>query len=186
MRNKVFIATSLDGHIADAAGGIDWLTDLPIPTNGDGGFSKFIESIDALVIGRKTFEKVLSFGVEWPYSKKVFVWTKNPELIPFSLQDKVEAVSGCVAEILHTIYQKGYSSLYVDGGQTIQSFLREDSIHEIILTKVPVVLGGGIPLFANVPRKRLFHKSTQVFDNGMVQSHYEVLPVSRSGAVKDS
>ncbi|MFN9065978.1 MAG: dihydrofolate reductase family protein, partial [Bdellovibrionales bacterium] len=100
MANKIFIATSLDGYIADKDGGIDWLTDLPGPTSGDGGFSQFMESIDAIVMGRKTFEKVLSFKIDWPYSKKVFVWTKSRELIPIELQGKAEIISGSVPEVL--------------------------------------------------------------------------------------
>jgi dihydrofolate reductase len=77
MRNKVFIATSFDGYIADKDGGIEWLTNIPHPSSSDGGFSHFMESIDAILMGRKTFEKVLSFGIEWPYTKKVFVWTNT-------------------------------------------------------------------------------------------------------------
>lgn len=173
-RNKVFIATSLDGFIADEAGGIDWLTLMPSPTKGDGGYSKFMETIDALVMGRKTFEKVLSFGVDWPYSKPVFVWTNSLKQIPPPLVGKVEIVQGSVADVLKAIHSKGYSSLYIDGGQTIQSFLQVGLIDEIILTQVPIVLGKGIALFKNVPRVRLRHRSTEVFDNGMVQSHYDV------------
>ncbi len=117
----------------------------------------------------------MSFGIEWPYSKKVFLWTNTLNILPHSLEGKIEIVSGSVADILHFIHNKGFSNLYIDGGQTIQSFLREDLIHEIILTKIPIVLGQGIPLFKNVPRIKLHHKSTEVFDNGMIQSHYHVL-----------
>jgi dihydrofolate reductase len=176
VRNKVFIATSLDNYIADEQGGIDWLTSLPPPAGGDGGFGKFMESVDGVLMGRKTFEKVLSFGVEWPYSKKVFVWTKTLHQIPGILAGKVEFVSGEVREILQNIEGQGISSLYVDGGQTIQTLLKNNLIHELIITQVPLLLGRGISLFNNIPRTRLQHQTTRVFDNGMVQTRYLVAP----------
>lgn len=174
MRNKVFIATSFDGFIADQHGDIGWLTDMSTPSTGDGGFSKFMESVDAVVMGRKTYEKVLSFGIDWPYSKKVFVWTNTLDEIPINLREKVEFIRGGFQDIIRVIQQRQFSSLYIDGGQTIQTFLRERSLHEIIVTQAPILLGRGIPFFANSPRVRLRHQSTEVFDNGMVQSHYVV------------
>jgi dihydrofolate reductase len=174
LRNKVFIATSLDGYIADEQGGIDWLTELPNPSNSDGGFSKFIESVDAVLMGRKTFEKVLSFGIDWPYPKKVFVWTSSINIIEASLIGKVEIVRGNASEVLQQIHHKGFMNLYIDGGHTIQSFLREGLMHEIIVTQVPLLLGKGIPLFKDIPRIKLSHKTTESFDNGMVQTHYDV------------
>jgi dihydrofolate reductase len=174
MRNKVFIATSLDGFIADDNGGIDWLTELPNPSSGDGGYTKFIDSIDAIVMGRNTFQKVLSFGIDWPYAKKVFVWSNTLKQIPSSLEGKVEIVFGSIEQILHKIQEQGFKNLYIDGGKTIQSFLQAGLIQEIILTQVPIILGRGIPLFQGVPKIKLTHKSTEAFDNGMVQVHYEV------------
>ena len=174
MRNKVFIATSFDGFIADERGDISWLTDMPSPTTGDGGFSKFMESVAAVLMGRKTYEKVLSFGIDWPYSKKVFVWTNTLGEIPINLREKVEFIRGGVQDIIRFLQQKHFSSLYIDGGQTIKSLLHENLIHEIIVTQAPILLGRGIRFFANSPRVRLRHQSTEVFDNGMVQSHYVV------------
>ena len=175
MVNKVFIATSLDNYIADVNGDIHWLTDFPNPSNNDGGFAKFMESVDAVLMGRKTFDKVLSFGIEWPYHKKVFVWSNTIKFIPQSLVGKVEIISGSINEIIKLIQIQNIKNLYVDGGQTIQSFLREKQIHEIIITQVPIILGQGISLFKDVPLQKLQHQSTQVFDNGMVQTHYTVV-----------
>lgn len=172
MRNKVFIATSLDNYIADENGGIDWLTDFPPPTASDGGFSDFMDSVDAIVMGRNTFERVLSFGIQWPYVKKVFVWSNTLTSVPSNLTEKVELVSGNLQDVIQMIQHNGFVNIYVDGGKTIQTFLNANLIHEIILTQVPIVLGRGISLFEDVPRLRLQHRSTQVFDNGMVQSHY--------------
>jgi dihydrofolate reductase len=174
MRNKVFIATSLDGYIADENGEIDWLTEIPNSSGHDGGFARFMESIDAIVMGRTSFEKVLSFGIEWPYPKQVFVWTNTLDQVPPELHGKVEFVRGGIKEVVSLVQQKSFFSLYIDGGKTIQSFLKENLIHEIIVTRVPILLGRGIPLFKDVPRLRLRHQSTQIFENGMVQSHYLV------------
>ncbi len=174
MQNKVFIATSVDGYIADENGDISWLTEMPNPSVGDGGFSRFMESVDAVLMGRKTFEKVLSFGVEWPYSKKVLVWTNTLDQPPSELEGKVEFVRGELQDVISALQQNHIARLYVDGGQTIQSFLKENFIHEIIITQVPILLGRGIPLFADVPRSKLRHQSTEVFDNGMVQTIYQL------------
>ncbi len=174
MTNKVFIATSLDNYIADEGGGIQWLVDLPQPKTGDAGYSKFIGSIDAILMGRNTFEKVLSFGVEWPYSKKVFVWSNTIEQVPSQLQSKVELVRGGIEDVLRLLKNCKYSNFYIDGGKTIQSFMRAHQIHEITITQVPLILGKGIPLFQDILPVKLRHLSTEVFDNGMVQSRYEV------------
>ncbi len=174
MKNKIFIATSFDGYIADQDGSVDWLTQIPNPTNSDAGFSEFMKSIDALLMGRNTFEKVLSFEIEWPYSKKVFVWSSKLTAVPNHLVDKVEIVSGGIKEVLELINGQGFSNLYIDGGKTIQSFMNEGLIHEMIITLTPIILGRGIPLFENAPKTNLLHLRTETFDNGFVQTHFEV------------
>lgn len=174
MANKVFIATSLDGFIADENGGIDWLTTMPNPTEGDAGFSKFMDGIDALVMGRNTFEKVLGFDIPWPYSKKVFVLSNSIKSVDAKLAEKVVVVRDGPKEIVRNLNSQGFTNLYIDGGRVIQSFLREGLIDEMIITQAPIILGRGIPLFSDLPRVRLEHQSTTAFDNGMVQSHYRV------------
>lgn len=174
MANKVFIATSLDGYIADENGGIDWLTNFPGPKNHDGGFAKFISGIDAIVMGRNTYEKVLSFGIEWPYTKKVFVLTHTLKNVDPSLETKVELVNGDLRALVQNLNAQGFKNLYIDGGNVIQGFLRENLIDELIITQVPILLGKGILLFENVPRLTLQHLSSEAFDNGMVQNHYKV------------
>lgn len=175
MQNKVFIATSLDGYIADLNGGIEWLTEIPNPTGHDGGFADFMNSVDALIMGRNTFEKVLSFGIEWPYSKKVFVWSNSLKEVPTSLIEKVQLVRGNLNDVVKFVQQQNCKNIYVDGGKTIQSFLNQNLIHEIVLTQVPVILGSGIPLFKDVPTQKLKLLSVKAFDNGMIQIHYNVL-----------
>lgn len=172
-RNKVFIATSLDGYIADRDGGIDWLQLIPNPDQQDMGYKKFMDQVDAIVMGRNTFELVCSFDMDWPYPVPVFVMSRTLSSIPEGYADKAELVKGTLSEILEIIHQKGGNRLYVDGGKTVQSFLQEDRIDEIIITTIPILLGGGVPLFSLLPEAlelELVH--SEVWLNEVVQSHY--------------
>lgn len=149
-QNKVFIATSMDGFIADRDGGIDWLHSIPNPEQNDMGYGAFISGIDALVMGRNTFETVCGFDIDWPYTQPVFVLSNSLTTIPEKFRDKAELVRGPLKEVLQEIHDRGYEQLYIDGGKTIQSFLKEDLIDELILTTIPILLGGGIPLFSEL------------------------------------
>jgi dihydrofolate reductase len=173
LSNIVFIAASLDGYIADKDGGVDWLHSIPNPENLDMGFVDLIDRIDALVLGRKTFEKVCSFDCDWPYSKPVFVLSNSMKSIPEGYKGKAETVKGSLSEILESIHQKGYKHLYIDGGVTVQSFLKEDLIDEMIITVIPILLGDGIQLFGELPKPMEFeYVKTEVFLNAIVQNHY--------------
>jgi len=173
MSNIVYVATSLDGYIADKEGGIDWLESIPNPDHDDFGWEKFIERIDALVMGKKTFETVLGFGVEWPYPKKVFVLSHNKDIVPEKLKSKVKEIQGTPKEIVADLNTKGYKNLYIDGGNVIQEFLKEDLIDEMIINRIPILLGGGFSLFGNLPKHLMFkHVSTKILLNEMVMSHY--------------
>ncbi len=172
-KNSVFIATSLDGYIADSNGGIDWLESIPNPNNIDMGYNTFIARIDAIVMGRKTFETVCGFAVEWPYKKPVFVLSTTLNEIPEKCKNRVQLVKGTLKEILSTIHRQGHNRLYIDGGKTIQSFLQEDLIEEMILTTIPIVLGGGIPLFSSLSNKLKFKCiDTKIYLDSIVQNHY--------------
>lgn len=171
--NKVFIATSLDGYIADKDGGIDWLHSIPNPDNIDMGYNEFISQIDALVMGRTTFETVCGFDIEWPYKKKVFVLSNSLTDIPEELKDKVELVKGNLKDVLENIHKKGFHNLYIDGGKTIQSFLNEDLIDEMIITIIPKILGNGIPLFANIKKQLDFEcVDSKIFLGKVVQNRF--------------
>ncbi len=171
--NKVFIATSLDGYIADRDGGIDWLQQIPNPDQHDMGYKNFMKKVDAIVMGRNTFELVCSFDMDWPYPVPVFVMSRTLSSIPVGFSDKAELVKGRLSEILESIHQKGYNRLYMDGGQTIQSFLQEDLIDEITITTIPILLGGGVSLFSDLPEKLEFELvHSEVWLNEVVQSHY--------------
>lgn len=172
-RNFVYIGTSIDGYIADKNGGLEWLDLIPIPEGTDMGYADFMNRMDALLMGKNTFEKVLSFGIDWPYQKPVFVLSNTLNTIPQNLSNKVFLVNGTIEDVLSEIEAKGYTNLYIDGGKLIQSFLQVDLIDEMIITRIPVLLGGGVSPFGEHDQQLLFHHtSTQVFLNEIVQSHY--------------
>lgn len=172
-KNSVFTATSLDGYIADKKGGLEWLESIPNPGHLDMGYTKFTEKIDALVMGRKTYETVCGFGGPWPYTKPVFVWSHTLKDIRTDPGNKVFVVSGNPGDILRQVHQKGYQRLYIDGGKTIQSFLEHDLVDELIITVIPVLLGGGTPLFGTLSRSLDFELvSSRVWLDALVQNHY--------------
>ncbi|PWJ44580.1 dihydrofolate reductase [Sediminitomix flava] len=173
-RNVVYIAKSLDGYIADKDGGLDWLHTIPNPDNSDMGFMDFISQIDALVMGRNTFEVVCGFGGEWPYPCPVFVISNSLQEIPEAYKAKAELVKGSVSEVLAHIHSKGHSKLYIDGGKTIQSFLKEDLIDDLIISTIPVLLGGGASLFGELPQTLAFeHVDSKVLLGQITQDHYK-------------
>ena len=171
--NRVFIATSLDGYIADRHGGIDWLHTIPNPDHLDLGYGAFMAEIDALIMGRYTYETVQGFDAPWPYTVPVFVLSDRLETIPEDLADRVYVVKGTLRDVLDQIHRRGHHHLYIDGGRTIQSFLRENLIDELTVTRLPILLGGGVPLFGDLPTSLPFkHIHTVVWLDAMVQSHY--------------
>ncbi|HCG8578266.1 TPA: dihydrofolate reductase [Vibrio parahaemolyticus] len=166
MANIVFIATSLDGYIADKQGKLDWLQPVPNPDNIDTGFVPLMERIDGLVMGRNTFDVVLSFGCDWPYSKPVFVLSNTMTEVPQGYEDKVFLVKG-------ELNTKGFNELYIDGGVTIQNFLKEDLIDEMVITRFPILLGGGAPLFGDLQQPLNFKVTkSEVVLGTLVQTTY--------------
>lgn len=172
MNASVFVGTSLDGFIARADGELDFLP----PGGGEShGYDEFMATVDALVIGRKTFETVLAFG-DWPYGQKpVFVLSSRP-LAPAPPGATVERMSGAPADIVSQLEARGIGHVYVDGGVTIQGFLRAGLIQRLIITRVPVLIGRGIPLFGPIERDvPLRHVATRPYASGLVQSEYVVV-----------
>ncbi len=151
-KNIVFVGRSIDGYIAGKDGELDWLDKIPNPDGDDMGYNNLMEEIDAIVMGRNTFEVVLDFGGEWPYSKPVFVLSNTLEFLPKRLEQKVFLIKGSPQEVLLKIHRQGYTNLYIDGGRTVQDFLKQDLIDELRLSTIPVLLGGGIPLFGELPQ----------------------------------
>jgi dihydrofolate reductase len=172
MTVSVFVGTSVDGFIARPNGALDFLP----PGGGEPhGYDEFIASVDALVIGRNTFEIVLAFP-EWPYgNKRVVVLSSRPLDLSAVRGGRVEQMTGTPAEIVSKLAASGAQHLYVDGGITIQRFLRAGLVQRLIITRVPVLIGEGIPLFGSLPRDvRLRHVSTQHYPSGLVKSEYQV------------
>ena len=174
---SVFIATSLDGLIARSNGDLDWLDEANamVPEGEDCGFGAFMSSVDTLLMGRMTYEKVLSFGV-WPYGDTpVVVLSRSPISFPGHLPSTVSHSSEHPLELLKRLDGQGVQHVYLDGGKTIQGFLSEGLVDEITVTVIPVVLGRGISLFG--PGKKdiqMTHLRTTAFDFGFVQSTYAV------------
>jgi dihydrofolate reductase len=168
---SVFIGVSVDGFIARKNDDLDFLPEDAEPH----GYDEFIASVEAIVIGRKSFEKVLSFGT-WPYGeKRVVVLSSRPLDLSKAVGGVVEQMAGPPAEIVSQLAASGAHNLYVDGGITIQRFLRAGAIQRLIITRVPVLIGEGVPLFGALPHDvRLRHIATRHYPSGLVQSEYEV------------
>ena len=174
MQATVFVGASVDGFIARRDGGLDWLPD----DAEEHGYEQLMASVDTLVIGRNTFETVLGFD-GWAYGdKRVVVLSSRPLDLSVARErgGVVEQMDGAPGEILARLEASGAKHAYVDGGVTIQRFLRAGLIDRLIVTRVPVLIGDGIPLFGSLPRDvRLRHVATRSYPSGLVQSEYEVL-----------
>lgn len=171
MKASVFIGASVDGFIARPNGELDFLP----PGGGEPhGYDEFMQSVDAIVIGRKTFETVLAFD-KWPYGEKPVFVLSSSSLPPAPAGAIVEHMAGDPVEIALGLEGRGIDHIYVDGGITIQRFLRAGLIQRLIITRVPVLIGEGIPLFGSLPHDvRLEHVCTRHYPSGLVQTEYRV------------
>lgn len=174
---SVFIATSLDGYIAREDGDLDWLdaANQTVPDGEDCGYGAFMAGVDALVMGRNTYEKVLSFGA-WPYGETPVIVLSRDELrIPENISGIVSHSSDDPDALCRRLSAEGHRKLYIDGGITIQRFLDAGLITDLTITVIPVILGGGIPLFGPMRRDvALTHRHTKSYDFGFVQSTYDM------------
>lgn len=174
-RGHVFIAASLDGFIARRDGGIDWLN-LAAAEGEDHGYDRFMAGMDGLVMGRNTYETARSFGA-WPYKKPVVVLSRVLEghAVPRDIADRVRFWDCGPRDAMQRLEAEGWANAYVDGGRVIQAFLRAGLIGEMIVTRIPVLLGEGIPLFGPTNGDiALAHLRTRAFGSGLVQSHYRL------------
>jgi len=163
----VFIGVSLDGFIARSDGGLDWLE----PFHGeDHGYGDFFAGVDAVVIGRGTYDAVLGFP-EWPYGgKRVVVCTSRPA----EPRHREELWSGSPRALAERLDREGARRVYVDGGALIRSFLREGLVDELTIDIVPLILGSGRPLFASGnPETPLRFVDSKSFPSGLVQIRYQ-------------
>jgi dihydrofolate reductase len=174
MQISVYIAVSFDGFIARRDGGLDWLLDTRYELKGeDYGYAVFNKDVDALVMGRGSYNKALEFE-SWPYpAQRVVVMTRTPLPSP---DDRVEVSALAPQQLVQELSAQGCRKIYLDGGQLIQSFLREKLVTDLTITRLPVLIGDGLPLFGALPGDVfLRHTETKAWPNGFVQSRYEVL-----------
>jgi len=172
MKASVFCGLSVDGFIARVGGELDW---LPHDAVEDHGYDAFVATIDAHVIGRHTYETVLGFG-GWAYGAKPVYVLSSRSLRPAPAGARTHHLSGAAAAIVERLAADGVQHAYVDGGVTVQRFLRAGLIDRLVLTRVPVLIGTGIPLFGPTDRDlRLRHVETRSYRSGLVQSEYEVI-----------
>jgi dihydrofolate reductase len=171
MMTSVFVGTSVDGFIARHNGEYDF---LPVDCEPH-GYDEFMATVDCLVIGRKTFETVLAFP-EWPYGERQVIVLSSRTLDLSKAHGRVEQMSGSPVEIVSQLSARGLKHVYVDGGITVQGFLRAGLIQRITVTRVPVLIGEGIPLFGSLPHDvQLHHIATQTYKGGLVKSEYEIV-----------
>ena len=172
----MFIATSLDGFIARNDGDIDWLVGRPLPEGEDFGYQTFMTGIGALVMGRQSFDKALTFP-EWPYSLPVVVISRSPTQVkvPFALQDKVRVTSATPQAVLKALADQGAARIYIDGGQIVRAFLAAGLIRRMIVTLIPVLLGQGRALWGHGEGDiALTLVATRHWNNGFVQVEYRL------------
>lgn len=173
MTNIVYIGTSLDGYIAAPDGSLDWMNTVPNPEGSDMGFFDFMERVDAVVMGRNTFETVAGFGLGWHYPKPGIILSSTLDALPEAFQAKCRIDNGSPGEIVARARQSGFEHLYIDGGITIQQFLAADLIDEMIITDIPILLGGGDPLFGALDNELVFDLvGTEVLLEHLVKKHY--------------
>jgi len=173
VKASVFVGTSLDGFIARADDALDF---LPAGGGEPHGYDEFFASVDAMVVGRKTFETVLGME-QWPYAGKRVAVLSSHQIDLSAARGVVEQMAGPPADILSQLAASGTGHVYVDGGITIQGFLRAGFIQRLVITRVPVLIGDGIPLFGALPRDiRLRHVATRHYPSGLVQSEYHLAP----------
>lgn len=184
MKCSVFIATSVDGYIATLDGGVDWLQTAGNPSadmgdNQDMGFNDFINSVDCMIMGRKCMEVISSMNLtpeQWPYRDiPIVVLSNTLKDAPENLSDRVEIYSGDIQLLIKELESKGLNHAYIDGGSTITTFINQKLIDQMIITKAPVLLGEGIPLFGKIDQKVKLEKAEAVaYPNEFIQIKYDV------------
>lgn len=184
MKCSVFIATSADGYIASEDGEIEWLEtagkpEVDMGEQADMGFSNYIADVDCMIMGRKCMEKISSFNLmpeQWPYGDiRILVLSNTLKEAPDNLKEMVEIYSGDIPELLSQLENEGYHHAYVDGGVTITSFINLKLINEMTITRAPVLLGKGKPLFGKIEKQiKLENAQAKVYANNFIQIKYSV------------
>lgn len=184
MKCSVFIATSVDGYIATEDGGIDWLEtagspEVDLGDDADMGFSSYINRVDCMIMGRKCMEKISGFNLsqeQWPYGNiRIIALSRTINEPPENLRGKVEIYSGKILELIDNLDKNGFKHAYIDGGTTITSFINLELITDLCLTRVPILLGSGIPLFGKLEKQvKLVESYSKTYPNNFIQVRYKV------------
>jgi dihydrofolate reductase len=184
MKCSVFVATSADGYISTLDDGVDWLenagnTEADMGEQSDMGFSRFMASVDCMIIGRKCMERISSFNLtpeQWPYGDtRIITLSNTVKEVPDNLKGKVEIYSGDISKLIVQLESEGFSNAYVDGGITITAFLNLQLINEITIFQAPVLLGQGKRLFGKLTKQiKLENAQACHYPNGFIQLKYQV------------
>lgn len=177
-RVSAYIAASVDGFIARKDGNLDWLDawNSVVPDGEDCGYGAFMKDIDVLVMGRKTYEKVLTHPT-WPYGKKrMLVLSSKTIKFPKKVPNTVSHSRECPSHLCRRLGGEGVRRIYIDGGVTIQRFLAAGLVDDLIITTIPILIGEGTPLFGTLPGDvQLKCAKTKTYKFGFVQVHYQVI-----------
>lgn len=184
MKCSVFIATSADGYIATLKGSVDWLqsagnVNADMHVDPDMGFTAFIDSVDCMIMGRKCMDVLSSFNLtpeQWPYRDiKIYVLSNSITTPPENLHGKVEMYSGDITDLIHKLAAKNFKHAYIDGGRTITAFMNLKLINEITITKAPIILGEGIPLFGKIENAIALKNAKSIaYPNDFIQVKYSI------------
>lgn len=184
MKCSAFIATSVDGYIATPTGGVDWLATAgkqgpEFAEYAQNALAKYMSSVDCMVMGRKCMEKISSMDLspeQWPYGDiPIVVLSRTLSQAPENLRGRVELFSGKIEDLVAQLEKRGLGHAYIDGGSTITSFLELGLLHELTITRAPILLGEGIALFGKISRSiDLFEAESEAFPNDFVQVRYRV------------
>ncbi|MBK5201125.1 MAG: dihydrofolate reductase [Spirochaetaceae bacterium] len=170
----VYIATSLDGYIADAFGSTSFLSIVSNPEQEDIGFEDFVNSMDCLVIGRKTYETILGFKIEWPYNLPVYVMSNTLKSVYEGLDDNVTIVNGNIEDVVLDLNCSGFKNVWIDGGEIIQQAIEKELVDQLTITTIPIILGSGVPLFVEIETEQVFELiDSKVLINQMVSTTYK-------------
>lgn len=184
MKCSAYIATSVDGFIATTEGSVDWLHSAGngkalSAENADMGFGAYLSSVDCMIMGRKCMQTISAMNLtpeHWPYGDlRIIVLSNTLKVAPENMLGKIELFSGDLTSLVETLLHEGHKHAYIDGGTTIQSFIKLQLLNEITITKAPVLLGEGIPLFGKVDQPiKLAQAESTSFANDFVQLKYRL------------
>lgn len=173
-KTVLYIAISLDGYIAKPDGNLDWLTSFPAPKKGDYGYIELLNSIETTIMGRKTYEEIIGFGIEWPYTEyDSHIVTTNKNLKIQSPNTYI--LSDRLVDFLIERKKRATKDIWlIGGGQLVSKFINEGLLDRMIITIIPKIIGDGIRLFPNNTAETDWRLAeVKTFDTGAINLIYE-------------